>query len=236
MEMPTSMSKADLRVTYGLKKAETGKSLEQRQSDFFRSLYPDAKSTAEARKRYARDMGIDPRKLARSPIGSPLGRLAQKSPVGIARKKVPVAFEEITTVVGGKVKTVKKPIKFKTEESPGIQTLFSAPGQFTPIEDIQEAISSGRIITDMQKIRGGAMETKAATFKSRAEMASRLRNRGLAGEARGREYTRRKKAVEEGKQFQTRFDELTKQNVDQLMGLPAPQPTKIFKNKKRKKK
>jgi len=224
MPMPTTMSKGEMefKPTQMPTSTEVGKSSEQRLAEYYRSLYPQAKSNAQARKMYAKDRGLDPSTLKPQAIGSPLGARASRTPVTEMEVSRPVKFEEVTSIVGGKRVTVKKPTKFVTETVPAVETLFGT----VPVEEMRNPVSQ-RWINSAETIRGKKLQAKANKMRTEATRAAELRNRGLAGEARGQQFQKVKQATEEGKAFQVRFDE--------MLNKPAS-PTGPVKSKKKGKK
>jgi hypothetical protein len=230
MEMPTTMSSGSMKTLYGPQLPSVGKSAEQRLAEYYRSLYPQARSNAEARKLYARDRGLDPSSLRPDPVGSPLGAKASRSPVTEMEVSRPVKFEEVTTIVGGKKVTTKKPTKFVKERVKAVETLFGT----VPVEEMATPTSQ-RWINDPSVIQGKRLEAKASKMKTEATRAAQLRARGIQGEARGREFQKVKQATEEGKAFQVRFDEMLNKPASPTGEIRSTKKTGSKKRGKRKK-
>ena len=181
---------------------ETGLSSQQRRAKFYREMFPEARSTRQARKLYEQSMGrqdIITTIGEYGPTGSPLGGAAKKSPVTSVEIKKPIKYEKV--VKAGK--TTYKPVKFKTEVVPGIETTSGA----VPINELPQ-----RWNVNPATVEAGRKAAKAETLKSRAKQAQRLRERGIQGEAKGATLQETLDDIRKGKAFQRRFDDIIKKD------------------------
>lgn len=199
MPMPTTQSKGvdifkPTRMPTG---TEVGLSSEQRINLSLRQDFPEAKSLREARILLEKETGV-PRQLTSGYRGgSPLGASAKRSPRTEVVIKKPIKYEKVPGK-GGEV--VYKPVAFAEETVPGIETMAGP----VPFDELPQ-----RWNVDPKIVETGRKSRKAATLKSQAQQAARLRNRGIQGEALGFSQQQTVADIKEGKAFQRRFDELT---------------------------
>ena len=204
IEIPEDLSKGKSRYepTRMPRSTEVGLSSEQRRAKFYREEFPEARSARQARKLYEQSMGrqdIITTIQETGGTGSPLGGAAKRSPVTNVEIKKPIKYEKV--VKAGK--TTYKPVKFKTEVVPGIETTSGA----VPIEELPQ-----RWNVNPATVEAGRKAAKAETLKSRAKQAQRLRERGIQGEAKGATLQETLDDIKKGKAFQRRFDDIIKKD------------------------
>jgi len=201
MPMPTLMGEGmeEFRPTRMPLSTERGLSLEQRIAKMEREDFPQARSARQARKLSEQSRGVPVEQqqfTTGTKGGSPLGGAAKKSPITSVTTKKPIKYEKIVKPGG---QTVYKPVKFKSETVPAIETT-SGP---VPIDELPQKWN-----VDPTVVEAGRKARKASELRSRATQAARLRNRGIQGEARGVTLQQTVEEIKKGKAFQRRFDEL----------------------------
>jgi len=201
MPMPTLMGEGmeEFRPTRMPLSTERGLSLEQRIVKMEREEFPQARSARQARKLSEQSRGVPVEQqefTTGTRGGSPLGGAAKRSPITSVTTKKPIAYEKIVKPGG---QTVYKPVKFKSETVPAIETT-SGP---VPIDELPQKWN-----VDPMVVEAGRKARKASELRSRATQAARLRNRGIQGEARGVTLQQTVEEIKKGKAFQRRFDEL----------------------------
>jgi hypothetical protein len=173
---------------------DAGLSSEQRRAKFYRSMFPQARSTRQARKMYEASMGrpdIITTVQEFGPIGSPLGPSAKKSPVTSVEVSKPVKFKKVLNKNG---EMVNKPIAFVKESVPAIETTSG----MVPKTDLPERWMRGGMeeVTKMRK------QSKAQRLKSQAQLAAKLREQGIFGEEARARYDAIVRAQKAGKEYQ----------------------------------